>query len=67
MYRQTYVEIDLDKIETNIKTIKDKYSGYRYYFGVVKNNAYSHGIESITAMINGGINYLAVSSLEEAL
>ena len=67
MYRQTYVEIDLDKIEKNIKEIKDKYSGYKYYFGVVKNNAYSHGIESITAMINGGINYLAVSSLEEAL
>ncbi len=67
MYRQTYVEIDLDKIQKNIETIKDKYSKYKYYFGVVKNNAYSHGIESITAMINGGINYLAVSSLEEAL
>lgn len=67
MYRQTYAEINLDKIEKNIREIKDKYSEYKYYFGVVKNNAYSHGIESITAMIEGGINYLAVSSLEEAL
>ena len=67
MYRQTYVEINLDKIEKNIREIKDKYAGYKYYFGVVKNNAYAHGIESINAMINGGINYLAVSSLEEAL
>ncbi len=67
MYRQTYVEVNLDAIERNVKTIKDTYTGYKYYFGVVKNNAYGHGIESINAMINGGINYLAVSSLEEAL
>lgn len=67
MYRKTYVEINLDTIEENIKKIRTVYSGYKYYFGVVKNNAYGHGIYSINAMINGGINYLAVSSLEEAL
>ena len=67
MYRKTYVEINLDTIEDNIKKIKNTYSGYKYYFGVVKNNAYGHGIYSINAMISGGINYLAVSSLEEAL
>ena len=67
MYRKTYVEINLDTIEENIKKIKTTYSGYKYYIGVVKNNAYGHGIYSINAMINGGINYLAVSSLEEAL
>lgn len=67
MYRKTYVEINLDTIEENIKKIRNVYSGYKYYFGVVKNNAYGHGIYSINAMINGGINYLAVSSLEEAL
>lgn len=67
MYRKTYVEINLDTIEENIRKIKSTYSGYKYYFGVVKNNAYGHGIYSINAMINGGVNYLAVSSLEEAL
>ena len=67
MYRKTYVEINLDTIEENIKKIKNTYTGYKYYIGVVKNNAYGHGIYSINAMINGGINYLAVSSLEEAL
>ena len=67
MYRKTYVEINLDKIEENIQKIKNTYSGYKYYIGVVKNNAYGHGIYSINAMIDGGINYLAVSSLEEAL
>lgn len=67
MYRKTYVEIDCNKLENNIKKIISTYSGYKYYFGVVKNNAYNHGIECIKIMIDNGINYLCVSSLEEAL
>lgn len=67
MYRKTYVEIDCEALENNIKEIKNKYNKYKYYIGVVKANAYGHGIECIKYMIKGGINYLAVSSLEEAL
>lgn len=67
MYRKTYVEIDCEALENNIKEIKNKYNNYKYYIGVVKNNAYGHGIECVKYMIKGGINYLAVSSLEEAL
>jgi alanine racemase len=67
MYRKTYVEIDGEVLENNIKEIKSKYSDYKYYIGVVKANAYSHGFESIKYLIKGGINYLATSSLEEAL
>lgn len=67
MYRKTYVEIDCESLENNIKEIKSKYNDYKYYIGVVKANAYGHGIECIKYMIKGGINYLAVSSLEEAL
>jgi alanine racemase len=67
MYRKTFAIIDGEKIESNIKKIIKEYGEYKYYFGVVKANAYGHGIESIKYMINGGINYLAVSSLEEAL
>ncbi len=67
MYRKTYVEIDCETLENNIKEIKEKYNQYKYYIGVVKNNAYGHGIECVKYMIKGGINYLAVSSLEEAL
>lgn len=67
MYRKTYVEIDCNKLENNIKEIKNKYNDYKYYIGVVKANCYSHGIESIKYLIKGGINYLATSSLEEAL
>lgn len=67
MYRKTYVEIDCEALENNIKEIKTKYNKYKYYIGVVKNNAYGHGIECVKYMIKAGINYLAVSSLEEAL
>ncbi len=67
MYRKTYVEIDCEALENNVKEIKEKYNNYKYYIGVVKNNAYGHGLECVKYMIKGGINYLAVSSLEEAL
>ena len=67
MYRKTYANIYLNNIKDNVNKIIEKYNDYKYYIGVVKNNAYGHGIESIKYMIKGGINYLAVSSLEEAL
>ncbi len=67
MYRKTYALINNDLLEENVKNIKKYYNNYKYYFGVVKNNAYNHGIHIIPSLINGGINYLAVSSLDEAL
>lgn len=67
MYRKTYLEVDCDALEKNIENICDVYKDYKYYFGVVKGNAYGHGVECIKYLIKGGINYLAVSSLEEAL
>ena len=67
MYRPTYINVDGNVIENNIKNIISNYSDYKYYFAVVKNNAYHHGIYAAKYMISGGANYLAVSSLEEAL
>lgn len=67
MFRKTYLEIDLDALKYNIGEIRAKFPDYRYYFGVVKANAYGTGVFSVNAMIGAGINYLAVSSLEEAL
>ena len=67
MYRKTFIEINLDNIIKNVKTIIKKYPDYKYYIGMVKSNAYGHGMYVINEMINNGINYLAVSSLEEAI
>ena len=67
MYRKTYVEIDEKILESNVKDIITKYPDYQYYIGVVKNNCYHHGIKVVNNLIKAGINYLAVSSLEEAM
>lgn len=67
MYRRTYLEINCDVLKENIINIKKNYPKYKYYFGVVKANAYGHGGFIINSLIEGGVNYLAVSSLEEAL
>lgn len=67
MYRKTYIEIDVDKIQNNISKILEKYNDYKYYIGVVKGNAYGHGAYLTKYILESGINYLAVSSLEEGI
>lgn len=67
MYRRTYLEVNCENLKNNIINIKENYPGYEYYFGVVKANAYGHGSYIVNSLIEGGINYLAVSSLEEAI
>ena len=68
MHRNTYVEINLKNIENNVKNLINRYNEYKYYFGVVKADCYGHnGIETVNAILNGGCNYLAVATLDEAL
>lgn len=67
-YRGTYVKVNLSNIRENVEKLVKKYNDYDYYFGVVKADSYSHyDIRVIKNIIAGGCNYLAVSSLEEAL
>lgn len=67
MYRNTYVEINIDNLKHNVKEIITKYPDYDYYFGVVKGNAYGHSDKIAKYIIESGINYLAVASLEEGI
>ena len=67
MYRKTFVEINLDNLKKSVKNIIKKYPDYKYYIGMVKSNAYNHGLYIVNTLIESGINYLAVSSLDEAI
>ncbi len=67
MYRNTYVEVNTSHLEKNVRKIIAANPNYQYYFGVVKANCYGHGIDCISALLRGGINYLAVATLQEAL
>lgn len=67
-YRNTYEKIKLDNIRYNVNKIITSYPGYKYYIGVVKADCYGHNTNKVVkSIIDGGCNYLAVSSLDEAL
>lgn len=67
MYRNVHVEVNTQIIKKNIKNIIKYNNQYKYYIGVVKGNAYGHGLEVSKYMIESGINYLATATLDEAL
>ena len=62
----SYVEISLSALRDNVRAILAKYPEYAGYIGVVKGDAYGHGMRAVTALYEGGMRYFAVSSLEEA-
>lgn len=63
----SWIKVDLNKIENNVKNILKKYNSYDYYIGIVKGNAYGHGMYTVKTLIKNGINYLAVATLDEAI
>lgn len=66
--RNTYAKINLDNIKGNVEKIINRYNDYKYYFGVVKANCYGHyDIKTVEKIVQGGCNYLAVATLDEAL
>lgn len=67
MYRNSYVEVNVDKLCKNVSNIVNTFKGYKYYIGVVKGNAYGYGEYIAKYIIQHGINYLAVSNLTEAI
>ena len=68
MYRNTYALINTTNIKKNVESIIQRYNNYPSYFGVVKADCYGHnGRRVIDAIIDGGCNYLCVSSLDEGM
>lgn len=68
MYRNTKAIINLKNLKENVSNIIKEYNDYKYYIGVVKADCYGHNTyKTVKSIIDGGCNYLAVSSIEEAL
>lgn len=64
--RETWIEVDLSQLSRNIETIMKHTQ--KALFAVVKANAYGHGDIAISKKcIAQGVEYLCVSSLDEAL
>lgn len=66
--RDTYIEIDLEKLKSNVRMVKEMVGPDVAVMAVVKANAYGHGACQIAAgIMNSGADYLAVATLTEAL
>ncbi|CDZ75060.1 alanine racemase [Peptoniphilus sp. ING2-D1G] len=66
--RAAWIEINLDKLVNNIKSIKSLVNENTLIISVVKSNAYGFGVETIVETIHDiGINHFAVATLNEAI
>lgn len=67
MHRKTYAEINLENLYHNYLEVEKRTNGKKV-IPVVKANAYGHGaIEVVDYLVKQGIDYFAVSLVEEAL
>ena len=66
-YRPTFAEIDLGAIRYNLRLIRQITGPGINILGVVKADAYGHGMEEVSkALIKEKVEYLGVASLDEA-
>ncbi|SDD09417.1 alanine racemase [Terribacillus halophilus] len=67
-YRDSWVEINLDHVEYNIKQLAAHIGEDKGIYGVVKANAYGHGyVQVAQTALDAGAQALAVAFLDEAL
>ncbi|OIJ14586.1 alanine racemase [Anaerobacillus arseniciselenatis] len=67
-YRDTWVEIDLDAIEINVKNIKKALPEDVKVMAAVKANGYGHGAVHVAkTALDAGAHYLGVAILDEAI
>ena len=66
--RRTWAEIDLDALAHNYRQARKRTGPGVKYLGVVKADAYGHGAVQVASALEGlGADYLAVSSIDEAM
>jgi alanine racemase len=65
---RTWIEVDYGAIEKNTALLKSLVKENVKMMGVVKSNAYGHGmVESARAVLRGGATWLGVDEIPEAL
>ena len=68
MKNRSWAEVDLDAIAHNVNEIKKKLARNTEIMGVVKADAYGHGVfETAQTILDSGASRLAVSMLDEAI
>lgn len=67
MYHRTYVKIDLDAIEYNVKNIVNKIDGKAKLLAVVKADAYGHGAVEVSRFLQDKCDFLGVACVDEAM
>lgn len=67
MYYRTYVKIDLDAIEYNVKNITKKLAGRAKLLAVIKADAYGHGAVEIAKTLEDKCDFFGVACVDEAM
>ena len=66
--KRVYTKINLDNIQKNIQTVRDRFHDKMIILGIVKANAYGHGaVETAKALVEFGTGMLGVAAIDEAL
>jgi len=66
-HRLTWAEINLDNAVLNLNSIKKRVGPGARIIGVVKADAYGHGVEMIQTLQDEGVDMMAVAFLDEAV
>lgn len=67
MKYNTIMEIDLNILKNNTKTLCQNFNEYQFKIATLKDNAYGMGLSIVNTLINNGINYILVGSIKDAL
>ena len=66
--KRVYTKINLDNIQKNMQTVRQKFGNDMKIMGIVKANAYGHGaVETAKALTKFGADMLGVAAIDEAL
>lgn len=66
--KRVYTKINLDNIQKNIQTVRNRFHDEMIILGIVKANAYGHGaVETAKALVEFGAGMLGVAAIDEAL